>query len=1073
VKLLLTQANFVLHANSVEGFWERRMGVRRKTYLETNEEGSMFKSKLRLLSVSAIVGAGLIASTSADAANVRIGGIDLQIDTTMSVGATFQLKDSDAKFLPEGNGGPAEVNGRYDFYRYDDGSVKYYNPNVLTTAGTPAMHSSDATVRATALMDTQLPDGAGGQLSKSLSGFLSGGKSKLGDPCDQASDFKYGGFCQTPVVPDGYNYDSSINTDDARLNFAKGDAVSAPVKLVSDISFRQGAVSGLLKVRAFYDAILMDDNNFGREGGLSDDGIDDAGANIEVLDAYLAYDFDVGNMPATIRIGNQVINWGEATFIPGGNSAFNPIDVPAIRRPGAEIKEALLPVEALYGSIALTDSVSVEAYVGGWDPYKLDVGGTFFASSDVFQDGTTTGNGRNYLIGGGPTSGTQWACDTAEMAAAGMNLSAALVGAVNTASGNPCDGSPKADLFETWTPGAMEAERVAVDSENLIESYAHIDGEDSMGLALRWYAENLNSTEFGFYYQKADSRLPYISYRTKNHGVGATMVGRHADQVGRGVGISGCASAINAGIDNYYAAKYDPASDLVAADVKLDTAFFAYRPATGDLPIADTDGVMAAYKATLEANAQASVGAIVYGALIANNNGLAIQLAETKLLGEIEKARAADADFTTTNPYKAYVVSKTANALSAADKLKQYGTDTSGDGTNDTQFVEFFDSATEAIAHHDALAAAAAGADTVDWGARRTDLITRITAAGNVADFENGAAGSIAEFQQVTCAGIFAQGNESGAVGTVSAGHPFDALGQLATGTVLPSYNYDMGLFAEYPEIETYGFSFNTVLAGWGVQGDFTYRPDAPLQLDTDVLTIASLFKSCAALGAGPIEAVYLGAENYNKEFRNGAPIACTPGEEYLRGYVEHDVVSWDIGTTATFTRSNPIVNAIGADIGILLTEFAGIVIDGAEDRAMPGAFGVSTGPTPLVNNCTSGSDVPLGSLLQIDDRPDGQCRTTDASSGMVLLARAQYNNVFGSPLGLAPTIVFREGLNGLGDGRLSTWKEGVGSTSFSLGVSYLDAINGSVNYTTYHGDDLFTKNKDREHVSVSVSYAF
>jgi hypothetical protein len=55
----------------------------------------------------------------------------------------------------------------------------------------------------------------------------------------------------------------------------------------------------------------------------------------------------------------------------------------------------------------------------------------------------------------------------------------------------------------------------------------------------------------------------------------------------------------------------------------------------------------------------------------------------------------------------------------------------------------------------------------------------------------------------------------------------------------------------------------------------------------------------------------------------------------------------------------------------------------------------------------------------------------------------------------------------------LSTWKDGVGSTSLSMGVSYLDAINGSINYTTYHGDDLFTKNKDREHVSVSVSYAF
>ena len=71
-----------------------------------------------------------------------------------------------------------------------------------------------------------------------------------------------------------------------------------------------------------------------------------------------------------------MINWGEATFIPGGNSAFNPIDVAALRRPGAEIKEALLPVEALYGSIAVTQDLSLEAYVGGWEHYRLEAGGT-------------------------------------------------------------------------------------------------------------------------------------------------------------------------------------------------------------------------------------------------------------------------------------------------------------------------------------------------------------------------------------------------------------------------------------------------------------------------------------------------------------------------------------------------------------------------------------------------------------------------------------------------------------------------------------------------------------------------
>ena len=89
-------------------------------------------------------------------------------------------------------------------------------------------------------------------------------------------------------------------------------------------------------------------------------------------DAYVDYDGDVGDMPFTIRAGRQVINWGEATFIPGGNSAF--IDVAAIRN------QRSLAAGGIYGSIALTQDFTLEAYVGGWDDYRLDAGGTCLAA---------------------------------------------------------------------------------------------------------------------------------------------------------------------------------------------------------------------------------------------------------------------------------------------------------------------------------------------------------------------------------------------------------------------------------------------------------------------------------------------------------------------------------------------------------------------------------------------------------------------------------------------------------------------------------------------------------------------
>ena len=55
----------------------------------------MLKSKMRLLGVSALVGAGLIAGP-ADAYNARLGGVDIQIDTSLSIGASWKMKDTES-----------------------------------------------------------------------------------------------------------------------------------------------------------------------------------------------------------------------------------------------------------------------------------------------------------------------------------------------------------------------------------------------------------------------------------------------------------------------------------------------------------------------------------------------------------------------------------------------------------------------------------------------------------------------------------------------------------------------------------------------------------------------------------------------------------------------------------------------------------------------------------------------------------------------------------------------------------------------------------------------------------------
>ena len=61
------------------------------------------------------------------------------------------------------------------------------------------------------------------------------------------------------------------------------------------------------------------------------------------------------------------------------------------------------------------------------------------------------------------------------------------------------------------------------------------------------------------------------------------------------------------------------------------------------------------------------------------------------------------------------------------------------------------------------------------------------------------------------------------------------------------------------------------------------------------------------------------------------------------KGYTtDYGVYNWDIGTTATFTRSNPIVSALRADIAILLTEFGGVEVDGIEEERGTSGFALT-----------------------------------------------------------------------------------------------------------------------------------
>lgn len=284
----------------------------------------------------------------------------------------------------------------------------------------------------------------------------------------------------------------SANADDGNLNFKQGSVFSNALRLSTELEIATTNFGAFFRVNALYDDVIANDRVSKRAYGnhlpvaQGGDGLnrfkkikftkeakDIAGERIELFDAYIFGDLELGEMPVTWRLGNQVLSWGESTFIQNNINAINPIDVSKLRVPGSELKEAFIPVPLASVNIGLTEGLSMDMfYQIAWEPFRIDPTGTLFSSSDYPGPG---GGSHGVMLGDGMVA----------------DYGQDKLGA------NPVlapDG--KADLA---VPRGKDIE-------------AKDDGQ--FGLAFRFFAPSLNDTEFGFYAMNYHSRLPIVSART-------------------------------------------------------------------------------------------------------------------------------------------------------------------------------------------------------------------------------------------------------------------------------------------------------------------------------------------------------------------------------------------------------------------------------------------------------------------------------------------------------------------------------------------------------------------------------
>ncbi|HHM8126993.1 TPA: DUF1302 domain-containing protein [Pseudomonas aeruginosa] len=279
-----------------------------------------------------------------------------------------------------------------------------------------------------------------------------------------------------------------INMDDGNLNYKKGKPLSTTVRGVHDLYVKApDDVKVLVRAAWFKDYSVTHTERTSIEGEAHDDAVSD----IELLDAYVDKGFQWGEQSASIRVGNQVINWGEALLTQGGINEANPLDVRKATSAGVQLKELYIPRPMISLSSSLTDKLGMQVfYELGFKPSTLPASGTFFSTADLLGAG-----GRALYLG--------------------TNTLAGFIG-------------PGAIGGDNGTIDAVTGRPLTVE-ERLTRGFAvprgkdMKPGSDQFGVSMKYAFDS--GDELGLYYMRYHEKLPMLSYVMDSGSLIATNTG--------------------------------------------------------------------------------------------------------------------------------------------------------------------------------------------------------------------------------------------------------------------------------------------------------------------------------------------------------------------------------------------------------------------------------------------------------------------------------------------------------------------------------------------------------------------
>jgi hypothetical protein len=214
-------------------------------------------------------------------------------------------------------------------------------------------------------------------------------------------------------APEGCLAPTSLLGDQGDLNYAKGDRFTTYIKgshelllkMPGDFTF-MGRVNWIRDFSAthttgYISATTPPDLT----DGLADDARKDLRFKARLLDLWVSKTFSVGDQEARVRVGNQVVSWGESLFLPGGINSTNAIDVMRLSQPGTQLKEVYLPAPMVSVASGLGHGLNAEAYVQtNWNGNYLPPTGSYWSVAN----GLGKGHDAYGLAEVKPRNGGQW-----------------------------------------------------------------------------------------------------------------------------------------------------------------------------------------------------------------------------------------------------------------------------------------------------------------------------------------------------------------------------------------------------------------------------------------------------------------------------------------------------------------------------------------------------------------------------------------------------------------------------------------------------------------------------------------